>query len=391
MPVRRSARQAVSGSVASRRFVTPSGAMPGGNVTHGSQLTLSHVGPWAVQGVAQGSETLRTVSGAALSERVSNWQARPSWIPGTTYNPADTSPSNYGGIVGGGGATIDGRTYAAGTYVVQNTLFSGNTTIIIEGKGGTSGPFVGIVFRACRMRNYYLAPGFYSQNSQSTDGIVAFHYCDVGGPDLITMCESGLESSHNLGPNDRQHVLRCYVSRVTTAVFMRNNGDSLVECYVREVTDFGDPAKHLNGVPNSGGETATLWLRNNMVLVKQSGSTQVTDVIQFAADNGGYAGGGTNIDATTGYQIRDNYLGGANYTLQFGQDTGRATTMSNCTVTGNQFTTSLYANSGESGLGYKGPSGAYAWGSSGNTWSNNTWADGPNVGQTIPSSAVSAG
>lgn len=367
------------------------GTMPGGDVTHGDQLTLAHVGPWAVQGVAQGAETLRTVSGASLSERVSNWHPRPSWIPGTTYNPNDTSNTNYGGIVGVGGVTIDGRTYAAGTYIVQNTNFSGNTTIIIEGVGGTSGPFVGIVFRACRMRNYYAAPGFYSQNSQSTGGIVAFHYCDAGGVDLVTPCESAFESSLHLGASDRQHILRCYISKVTSGAFGRNHGDSFVENYLREVTDFGNPAYHLNGFANSGSETATLWLRNNMVLVKQSGSTQITDVIQFAADNGSYPGGGTNVDGSSGYWIKDNYLGGANYTLQLGQDTGRSTTMSNCTVSGNKFTTSLYANSGESGLGYKGPSGAYAWGSSGNTWTGNTWADGVNAGVTITSAAVTAG
>lgn len=367
--------------------------MPGGDVTHGNQLTLNHVGPWTVQGVSAGAETLRTVSGASLSERVSNWHARPSWIPGTTYDVNDTSLTNYGGIVGGGGATIDGRVFAAGTYVVQNTLFSGNTSIIIEGKGGTSGPFVGIVFRSCQMRNGYSAPGFYGQNSQSTDGVVAFHYCDAGSVDLATVCESAFESSHNLGANDRQHVLRCYISNVTSAAFGRNSGDSFVENYVRAVTDFGNPAYHLNGFANSGGETATLWLRNNMVLQKQSGSTQVTDVIQMAADNGGYPGGGANIDGSTGYVVKDNHLGGANYVLQLGRDVGRATTLAHTHIDGNTITTSLYANGGESGLGYKGP---VAWDADdgtgdGNTWgtnSANTWYDGVNAGVTIASSAI---
>jgi hypothetical protein len=364
------------------------GTMPGGDITHGDQLTLSKVGPWAVQGVSQGSETLRTISGAS-SERVSNWHPRPSWIPGTTFDPLDLSNTNYGGIVGVDGVTLDGRTYAAGTYIVQNTNFSGNNSIIIEGKAGTSGPFVGVVFRACRMRGYYLAPGFFGQNSQVVDGTIAFHYCDAGGLDLVTPCESTYESS-GLSSLDHMLVLRCYVSRVTSGIFLRNNGDSLVETYMREVTDFGNPAYHLNGCANSGGQTATLWLRNNMVLVKQTGSTQLTDVIQFAADTGGYAGGGTNFfDGSSGYQVKDNYLGGANYTLQFGVDGGRGTTMANCNVSGNKITTSLYTKGGESGLGYKGPA---TWGTSGNVWAaSNIWADGANSGVSISSSEITPG
>lgn len=356
--------------------------MYGGDVTHGEQLTLAHVGPWTFQGVAQGSESLSTITGSQLAERLSNWHARPSWIPGTDYVDTNAS-SNVGGIVPAGGMTIDGMTVPAGTWVVQNRTFTG--PIVIEGKAGAAGPFVGVLFRGCRMRASFTAPGFYSQNAQSTGGAVRFHYCDAGGTSLAAVCESAFESSHNLGASDRMYVLRCHISRVTSAVFLRNNGDAAIENYIREVTDFGDPGFHLNGVANSGGETATLWKRNNIVLAKQTGSTQITDVIQFAADNGSYPGGGTNVDGSTGYQVLDNLLGGANYVLQFGRDVGRGTTMANCNVAGNKITTTLYANGGESGLGYKGP---LDWTSNGNTWTGNTWADGANAGVAIASSAV---
>jgi hypothetical protein len=54
-------------------------------------------------------------------------------------------------------------------------------------------------------------------------------------------------------------------------------------------------------------------------------------------------------------------------------------------VANNVFSTvsPYYANSGYYDPVYTGT--PPAWGSSGNTWSNNTWYDGPNAGQTVAS------
>jgi hypothetical protein len=366
-------------------------AIPGGAVSHGDQLTIAKVGPWAVQGVSKGSETLTTLNTTQLAERLSTWptDGRPSWIPGTNY-VYNNNPSNHGGVVPSGGMIIDGYNIPAGTWVAQFYDMSASSVIISGDNSGTSAAWPGVVFRGCRMRGKYGAPGWWNNNGQSNNGTVWLMYCDAGGDvqggPSSNMCESIFESHQESGHN----VIRCYLSVATTLVFMRNNGDACIENYGEFVQDFTDSSKHLNGIGNSGSQTSTTWLRNHLVLGKVTGSTQLTDVIQMAADDGGYPGNGTcPITGLSGYQIRDNYLGGAAYTLQLGQDKANTTQASvqNVVVVGNKFTTSLYADSGENGLGYKGP---INWANQG-TWSNNIWADGPNVGQTIPSTAVAVG
>lgn len=369
-------------------------SIPGGAVTHGDQLTMAKVGPWTVQGVSQGSETLNTLTGTQLAERISTFpgNARPSWIPGTDY-VYNNSTSNHGGIVPSGGLTIDGYSVPAGTWVVQFQDCSADN-IIIEGDcGGAGSAFPGVLFRGCRMRNAYTAPGFFNQNGQSPGGTIWMLYCDGGAVDTTHMCESIFESKGlDTRDKDRLYVIRCYLSLATTLVFLRNSGDAAIENFCEKVQDFGDASKHLNGIGNSGGQTATMWLRNNMIMVQQAGSTQLTDVVQFAADDGAYPGTGTNQDGSSGYQIRDNYLGGAAFTLQLGVDkSNTAADVKGIVVTGNHFSQSLYTNGGSSGLGYKGPT----WGSLGNQWgspgTDNIWVDGPNAGQVVPSSAISAG
>lgn len=362
--------------------------IPSGAVNNGIDLSTALVGPWTLQGVSQGSESLAATTSTQLAERYSTFpgNARPSYIPGTDY-VYDNSPSNHGGIVPAGGMTIDGYTVPAGTWVVQFRDMSA-TGVIIEGDcSGTGSAFPGVLFRGCRMRGPYSAPGWFNQNGQSPGGIIWFLYCDGGATNTTNMCESIFESK-GMSARDHLYVIRCYLTKATTLVFLRNSGDAAIENWCDEVQDFGDATKHLNGIGNSGNQTATLWLRNHAVMAQQPGSTQLTDVFQMAADDGPYPGTGTNLDGSQGYQIRDNYLGGAAYTLQLGVDkSNTAADVSHVVVTGNLVTTSLYPNGGSSGLGYKGPT----WGVQGNTWSGNTWADGPNVGQAIPSSAIAAG
>jgi hypothetical protein len=367
--------------------------MPGGNVTHGEQITIKHVGPWTLQGVEQGSETLTRLTETQLSERISTWSTdlRPSWIPGTEY-VYNNSSSNHGGVVPSGGMLIDGYFVPAGTWVAQFYDLSASGVILSGDNSGTSSAFPGVMFRGCRMRGKYGAPGWFNQNGQSIGGIIWINYSDAGGDAQgappSNMCESIFESKGN-GPNDRLYVIRSYLSVATTLVFLRNNGDAVIENYCRDVQDFGDPSKHLNGIGNSGGQSATLWLRNNIVLVQRSDSTQINDVIQMAADGGAYPGTGTNLDGSEGYTIKDNYLGGAAYVLQLGQDKSNTTptSLKSVNVTGNKFTTSLYPKSGQSGVGYKGP---MNWSVQG-TWSNNVWADGANAGKTVSTDEVVPG
>ncbi|TAH34091.1 hypothetical protein EYC59_03785 [Candidatus Saccharibacteria bacterium] len=373
-----------SGSTAVK-FSSTGSTVPGGTISHGEQLSINHVGPWTLQGVAKGSESVTALNPG--TERVSTYpgNARPSWIPGTAY-VYNNNPSNLGGIVPAGGMVIDGYNVPAGTWVVQFRSFTAG--IIIEGDcGGAGSAFPGILFRGCRMRGGWYAPGWFNQNGQSPGGTIWIMYSDAGGKSTASAdyCESIFESKR-YDPTDKFYCIRSYLSNATTLVFLRNDGDAAIENYGENVLDFGDSTKHLNGIANGGGENATLWLRNHLVLAKQAGSTQINDVIQMAADGGAYLGTATNFDGSTGYTIKDNYLGGAGHTLQLGYDKSNTIDkVRNVHVIGNKFTTSLYADSGESGLCYKTPD----FSNYGNTWSGNTWADGPKAGQTIPAPAAS--
>ena len=133
--------------------------VPGGIVTHGSELTLNSVGPWTLQNVPRGSESLSTLSAGQLSERLSTWptDGRPSWIPGTTY-VYNNNPTNYGGLVPAGGMNIDGYNVPAGTWVVQFRNFANGGLIISGDNSGTSGAWPGVLFRGCRMRGGWTAP-----------------------------------------------------------------------------------------------------------------------------------------------------------------------------------------------------------------------------------------
>jgi hypothetical protein len=239
------------------------------------------------------------------------------------------------------------------------------------------------------MRGPWSAPGWFNQNGQSYGGIIWIIGCDAGSANTVNMCESIFESKGMSATRDHLYVIRSYLTYATTLVFLRNNSDAAIENWCDWVSDFTDTSKHLNGIGNSGNQTATLWLRNHMVIDKGTGSvTGLTDVIQMAADDGPYPGTGINYNGDQGYVIKDNLIGGAQYTLQLGVDKANtAADVQHVVITGNKVSTTLFANGGSAGLGYKGPT----WGSFGNTWSGNTWADGPNVGQTIPSSAIAPG
>lgn len=381
-------------------------------ITNGDQLALAQVGPWGFQGVAQGSETLATVTGTDLAVRVSTFpgNARPSYIPATAYT-FSTSPSNHGGIVGAGGVTIavGGRSYTlpAGTWVAQNYDCSASN-IVIEGDcGGTGTSFPGVAFIGCRMRGPWTSPGWFNQNGQSPGGKIWLIHCDAGGVSTAAadLCESAFETQGlDTRGNDGMRMIRNYVSNVTTGAFGRNAGDAFIENYLRNVTDFGHGITyHLNGFGNSGGQGATAWVRNNMLVpitVVSGGSgytsTQLTDLCQMAADDGAYPGTGTNYDGSTGYQFRDNYLGGAAYCFQLGVDkSNTAADVKNVVITGNHISQSLYAHGGSSGLGYKGPT----WGSLSNVFGSenssgkpdNLWTDGPLAGQVIASSEITPG
>ena len=371
------------------KFSTAGGS--GSTITHGSQLAITDVGPWKLQGVAKGQEVLRTLNPGG--ERLSLYPSwgRPSWIPGTAYT-YNNNPDNHGGIVPTGGLTIDGYFVPEGTWVSQFNNFTDGITI--EGNvNGQYGSFPGVVFRGNRMRGNWGAPGWVNFNAVSNGGITWLMYNDAGGTAYLppNICESIFESKR-LG-NDKMYVIRNYLSVATTLVFLRNDGDMAVENYGEDVTSYyADDTYHLNGIANGGGENATMWLRNHLDFSPQpSGSPYYkpqNDVIQMAADGGAYLGIGSNYDGTPGYQIRDNYLAGAVHVLQLGVDKSNAAAdVRNVVITGNQFSTKWFQNSGQSAIAYKIPT----WGSYGNAWTNNTWADDYGTGNWPSARQYSSG
>lgn len=371
-----------------------------GAITNGSQLTINDVGPWALQGVPKGSEQLQTVNPTGRLSLYPSW-GRPSWIPGTAY-VYNNNPDNHGGVVPAGGMKVDGYSVPGGTWVAQFDNFTGG--VIIEGNvNGQYGSWPGVLFRGDRMRGNWTAPGWFNENSVSNGGIIWVTYSDAGGTTALlpNICESIFESQDN-GGGDKFYAIRNYLSYASTLIFLRDSGDAAIENYGEGTVPYYDNSTyHLNGIANSGGQTATLWLRNHLDFSPQPGDSPYNypqnDVIQMAADGGGYPGTGTNSDGSTGYQIRDNYLAGAAYTLQLGVDKNNTPAdVRNVVVTGNKLSTEWFQNSGASGIAYKNP----LWGSYGNVWSNNTWANdygsgswpgarqypsgnGPRKGQTI--------
>jgi hypothetical protein len=77
-------------------------------------------------------------------------------------------------------------------------------------------------------------------------------------------------------------------------------------------------------------------------------------------------------NANTGVEVRNNFLAGGGWTL-YG---GAPDTAKGHIVADNVFSTKYFPESGYYGAR------AY-WSSTGNTWSNNTWADGPNKGKPV--------
>lgn len=73
-------------------------------------------------------------------------------------------------------------------------------------------------------------------------------------------------------------------------------------------------------------------------------------------------------------------MGGTGYCMYAGKNAGSpADSVNSMVMTGNKVTTQYYPNGGSYGALAAYP----VWGTLGNVWSNNTWADGPNVGLPI--------
>ena len=347
-------------------------------VTHGEQLTVDHVGPWSLQGVAKGSESIQTV---ALSARGYWLMDTPSeWAPAGTYVYND-EPTNRGGIVPAGGMTIDGYAVPAGTVVAQYRDFSAGD-FSAQGQGGS------YVFRGCRFRgdNIDMSSQFNDFTSTYTNRLL---FCDMGSPSPNAADWKG-SFWKNISQGGPAIMRRCYCS-FQYVTFQPNVDDSeFVENFVEDLIYFGGEGGppgdagnplHMACVGCEGGRTGMRIERNRIVPacpdlegnVFANGST-------IAMESAG--GVGEYHDC----RIVDNYLSGFNYViLNFGEAAGQT----GIVVTGNKVTTRYFTNGGAAGVEQVGPH-PPPWGSGGNVKSGNVWADDYGTGGNGTGTPLSA-
>lgn len=375
-------------AAAGRRGFTPVG---GGPVTHGEQLTADHVGPWALQGTSAGGEDIEVMTTPGRGFWRTDTDAE--YVPAQDY-VYDNDPANKGGVVPSGGLTIDGVDYPAGTLVCQFRQFVGDFYA-----AGVTGP--GLLFRGCSFRVAPLdAPGYLNSSVWPGTDALSLHYCEWGGTGPADNQRGGLMKIYG---SSGGVFYRCYSSWTPGPLQINTHNYSVVECFFEKIEFYfgetgpdgvagGSDVYHINGIFCNGGELNIRMLRNNVRVASPDSSGRTvnqTDCIALFQDFGTFPGTGTNpaipglgIDSTsTGYEIRDNLVGGGGYPFYSGKNAGTdADSVNNVQVIGNKVTTAYWPNGGAQGIDGAPP----VWGTFGNVWSDNTWADGPNAGVTIP-------
>jgi hypothetical protein len=340
------------------------------------------VGP---EGLGVSASQLQKVQ-LTTETRISTWPGRglPSWIPNRPYT-YDNDPANHGGIVPAGGMVIDGFFVPAGVWVSQFHDYDGS--LIVEGDvNGAGSAWPGMVFRGCRNRGAHTAPGFINDTTK-TGGQMWFLYCDLGGNSAADADYNEVALKVNGIPST---IYRNYISYTTTGIQIGSDNSVVLENLVEKLTLFygqsGPPGesgmKHLNGFTTNGG-LRNIRLERNKILVQSPDEAgheiNQTDCISFFQDFGDFPGTGVNDNGTTGYQVNNNYLGGAGYVIYAGMNAGKPTTsVKNMVITGNKITTQWWPNGGANGVLAATPT----WGTNGNQWANNTWADGTKANTT---------
>jgi hypothetical protein len=352
------------------------GAGGTGAVAHGSLLTVDNVGPWTLQGVAKGSEALD--SPAMPTRGYWRTDTPDEFVPAGTY-VYNNSPTNHGGTVPAGGLTIDGYAIPAGTLVSQFRNFGAGTF----GCTGTTP----VLFRGCRFRGPNTAPGVLNDAGNGAPLYVL--YCDAGG--LGAADAQYNEVPFKIAGSPNSILARNFITYTTTGIQVNSHQCRVVENYIDKLTYFYGPNpppgegtdKHLNGFTMNGGENSILFLRNHVTLPSPDDAGRTinqTDAFSMFQDFGAFPGTGTNADGTTGYRVVNNYLGGGGVTVYAGVNAGQPqSSVANMYLVGNRVTTQWWPNGGAVGAITAVP----AWGSNGNSQSDNLWDDGANAGTSF--------
>jgi len=122
---------------------------------------------------------------------------------------------------------------------------------------------------------------------------------------------------------------------------------------------------HSDPFISSGNDTGGLTIRHNTLFDPETTEMGASASIGLFADDG-------PVSNTT---VDNNLIAGGAYCIY----PGGGSTSSNIVITNNHFSTLYWAN-----CGVYGPDATSYWHTgSGNVWSGNVWADGPNAGQTV--------
>lgn len=380
--------------VGRRRVVSGGGGT--GAVTHGDQLTVNSVGPWTLQGVSKGSETLTTVT--VPSRGYFRFDTPDEFIPAGTY-VYNNNPTNHGGTVPAGGLTIDGYFVPAGTVVAQFYNFP-------DSGWGAQGTSLKVLFRGCRMRWSIGCDGtgIFNDYTATASQQVMVHYCDIGLNTKDPASGEGLMHIKFLGGANHR-ILRNYMTNSSTFLQPNVNGCSVIENWIDEaIYPYGDLGPsgggdflHLNGCSIEGGLSTLYILRNHIMYPSPDGATgggltaagqtgygtqpgqtgygagtapgrlvPQTDCIALFTSNGTQWSGGTDV------QVRDNYVGGSGYCIYSESSSGQ---QANVKITGNKISTKWWTDGGRFGQISWGSGGAITNGVNGCELSNNTWAD----------------
>lgn len=353
---------AVTFNASSSTTPTPAPTPGTGAITHGDQLTLSHIGPWTLQGVTKGQEQLQTV--AAPSRGYWRFDTPAEFVPTGTYI-YNNSASNHGGTLAAD-TIIDGYLVPAGTQVVQYRDLSAADFYV----SGSPGKFL---FRGVRVRQKLSGAGLFN-DSTATGYSVYVHYSDIGSTGPADNQSSDVAMKF-LGGSDHR-VLRTYISYEATGIQPNAPGVEITENYIDKITFYygedgpcgtgGSCTYHLNGISSEGMSNVTPTrfkiLRNHITVPSPDEGghiTPQTDCIALFGSNGG---------SYNDVLVENNYLGGSGYVVYAA---GERPGAKNVRFIGNKFTTQWWTNGGNFG-----PVAAQAtWGSDGNVASGNVWAD----------------
>lgn len=369
-----------------------------GAVAHGSDLTVNHVGPWTLQGVAKGSEALTSLTAPGRGY----WRFdTPDEFALTSSYVYNNDPSNHGGVVPAGGLTIDGYAIPAGVRVVQFYDFPDGCDFYAQGTT------LRVLFRGCRFRwsAGVGGAGVFNDNGAASGQQIMIHYGDIGLRSKNPTSGEGIMLIKFLGGSNHR-MLRNYYTLSST--FMQPNapGCQIIENWVDDaIYSYGENGPsgtgdflHLNGCSTEGGLSSLYVLRNRILMPSPDGSTgagvTASGQIGYGTQPGqvGYGAGtapGRIVSQTdcvalftsngtqwlaTDVQVRDNLIGGAGYPIYAESSAHQQT---NLKITGNKVSTKWWTNGGSQSGGpiSWGAGGPISNGVNGCELSNNTWAD----------------